>query len=183
MKYKLLKDLPWANAGDILDETETVFPAKSFPNFFEPIPETPKKPKTVWDLKEWDKYYFLTVGWVREFTFRGWEQDEDAELRRMWEIFLTKEEAERELAYRKAKIAILKHHAENSGFKPCWTDGLEKFSIYYVHPHGTVEKWLLWICPSEWHQEQVLCYFASREEARQSIKDCEKEWLVIFNVK
>lgn len=104
--------------------------AESNPDFFEPIPETPKKPKTVWDLKDGDVFFFINMYRVDDGIWRGTYGQES--WRESLLMFMTKEDAERELAYRKAKTAILKHHAENSGFVPDWSDKTQNkwYAIY-----------------------------------------------------
>lgn len=153
--------------------------------FFEPIPDTPKNkvPKTVWDLEWEDTYYSITDRWdVRLEKIAGRFSADDIVYRLQrdsWNAFLTKEDAAIELSYRKAKTAILKHHAENSGFVADWKNKEQrKHSVYFNMEDGIPKPIDIW--------DSVflsLCFFASDEEAQQSIKDCEKEWKIIFNIK
>lgn len=193
MKYRLLKDLPWDMAGteftgkdmaawrtslSIIDYFVDNKFAIAHPNFFSPIPDTPKRPKTVWDLEDGDRVWNIIsydvddIYWnTNDYCFR--------QMRESWDVFLTKEDAQRELSYRKAKTAILKHHAEMGWFVPNWDKREEtKYEVRFSH-----ENPVFFASAYKQTQGQSICYFPTVEEAQQSIKDCEKEWKVIFNVK
>lgn len=180
MKYRLLKDLPWVKAGTIRDEEDFMYDVEIHEEWFEPIYEaqpSTKKPKTVSDIESYEEYWYIENGMVK--ITQWWNTITENNRRLCWDTFLTKEDAERELAYRKAKSRILKHHAENSGFVPDWGDFDEyKFCIFYRHDENIFGV-------DYWHsvEHQGICFFATEEEAQQSIEDCEKEWKVIFNVK
>lgn len=66
------------------------------------------EPKTVWDLKDGDKYYFIShYGKVKRIT---WNDDEfDLRRREYGNAFLTREEAEFELEYLKCEAIMLKY--------------------------------------------------------------------------
>ena len=66
------------------------------------------KPKTVWDLKDGDKYYLIShYGKVERIT---WNHDEfDLRRREYGNAFLTREEAEFEIECRKCEIIMLKY--------------------------------------------------------------------------
>lgn len=66
------------------------------------------KPKTVWDLKDGDKYYLIThYGKIERFT---WDDDEfDLRRREYGNAFLTQEEAEFELERKKCEAIMLKY--------------------------------------------------------------------------
>lgn len=82
--------------------------------------------------------------------------------------FWTKEEAEKELARRKAYV-ILKE--DTKGFKPDWENPYaDEYYVYYAHnrKHFGVD--------SSFCYQSGLIYFATRADAEASIKAHEKEW-------
>lgn len=130
-KYRLKKDLPTWKAGTTFwiweDENlygmsedwqpvmvyhfSTLFRFNLLNNkeWFEEIKE---KPKSVWDLKKWDKYYYIEINaCIDSIKFIDDYIDED--LLEIWNIFLIKEEAEKELEKRRAIQRIKKYCWEN----------------------------------------------------------------------
>lgn len=115
MKYKLLKDLPWINAWEILSELQDTYPyspqhktvswifANAHPDFFEHIVEK----KTYDDLKRNDMIFEIDYDWsvyksyfevnnCRSETFLSREEAKDEHKRREWACrknkFIPKEE-------------------------------------------------------------------------------------------
>lgn len=201
-KYKLKKDLPTFKAGMVAElnddgdlvlvgtrETSApfikgyyvVYPRQEldvFPNilkdWFEEIPE---QPKTVWDLGNGDTYYSISSGgFITTEKYSFDTQFEDNQRIAIGNVFLTKEDAEKELTRRKAKQILLR---DTKGFKPKFgaicsiedfgyevqyerdVDGL--YVISYKHNDGTIR-------------------FATEEDARASIKAHEKEWKIYLGM-
>lgn len=196
-RYKLKKDLPTFKAGDeffingcgdlLLDVTHTndtqteygitaycASTLHKFPNilkdWFEEIPE---QPKTVWDLEFDDRFYLLGEdGDIKLYEWYNGYSDERA----LGNVFLTKEEAEKELARRKAKVILVR---DTKGFKPKFqlrsgisypgwlveydVDAGELFTMCYIHSDGTPR-------------------FATQEDAEESIRKHEKEWKIYLGV-
>lgn len=146
-----------------------------FPGLLEEwFEEIPDEPKTVWGLKEGDRYWFIrTNNWVDDCMWN--DSQYDIGCRVGGNCFLTKEEAEKELAYRKAK-AILER--DTKGFKPDWKDGgNSKYDVYYDH----INKHLVV------GDHSIICthkdlWFATYEDAEASIKAHEKEWKTYLGV-
>lgn len=84
-------------------------------------------------------------------------------------MFWTKEEAEKELARRKAYV-ILKE--DTKGFKPDWGKGSEK-KWYVLYRHNAGNFILDWRVANN---DGEKLYFATKEDAEASIKAHEKEW-------
>jgi hypothetical protein len=105
MKYKLLKDLPWINAWEILSELQDTYPyspqhktvswifANAHPDFFEHIVEK----KTYDDLKRNDMIFEIDYDWsvyksyfevnnCRSETFLSREEAKDEHKRREWTV-------------------------------------------------------------------------------------------------
>lgn len=178
--YKVLKEFPSSDGGCIHKEGSRYKPTKSASRTANLerlgyIEELPKQPKTVWDLKVSDTcYHIMTDGLVHK---EGWtNQEQEQAIRDLGNVFLTREEAEKELARRKAKQILLR---DTKGFKPKFgancsiedfgyevqyeidVDGL--YAISYKHNDGTIR-------------------FATEEDAKASIKAHEKEWKTYLGV-
>lgn len=190
-KYKLKKDLPTFKAGQecwvgidgqLLTQDEDshvimVYASRTmqkFPNiladWFEEIPE---EPKTVWDLKEGDECWILSVD--LELLQVEWRNTPcDNHSRELGLIYLTKEELERELARRKAKQILLR---DTKGFKPDWKRCNFGWTVTYEmmdkNPHFRVD----W---TEWVDETIR--FATEEDAEASIAMHEKEWKIYLSI-
>lgn len=115
MKYKLIKSFPWCTIEGLIYNTEDkktiniyglIFNPADYPEFFELIEEKP----TVWDLKEGDDYWFLNGFWIVTITWSGCEYDKIS--KDIWNCFLTKEEAEKELEKRKLITKLLRSKHE-----------------------------------------------------------------------
>lgn len=104
-KYKLLRDLPWINAWEVIHERWTnssdrwynliinhvwEWYLKTYPEWFEEIQEAPK---TVHDLKGWEYVYSIIprILWIQRTIF-AWSWP-DKNLVKLWLIFLTEQEA------------------------------------------------------------------------------------------
>lgn len=96
-----------------------------------------KQPKTVWDLKGGDKYFFIgAIGFVREDVYGSCNADRGCISQ--GNAFLTKEEAEFEVEKRKV-IAELKRYAYEFS-EDEWCDGdVYKFSIFYDYSFDCLE--------------------------------------------
>ncbi len=188
-KYRLKKDLPTFKAGDVFtlsdkglwkDEGEQApilayasQTLKKFPNiltdWFEEIPE---EPKTVWDL-EGDNYCWVIL--YDSVAHYRWSELRFAVGRRaQGGVFLTRKEAEQELARRKVRQILLR---DTKGFKPDWHDGNNKYEVYY--DYGDNKLTLRCYGFSCSHLD---LWFASREDAKTSIKVHEKEWKIYLGV-
>ena len=100
---------------------------------FEKIKDSLEKPKprTVWDLNTGDNFYLVGVG-VSEMTWAN-NYEIFLEWREGGDVFLTAEEAEKELARRKIE-ALLKKYANGHKFE----FGKHNFYIFvdFKIPHG-----------------------------------------------
>ena len=200
-KYRLKKDLPTFKAGEEfyisdygslvkIDKYVNGTPygmicayAKStlmkYPNiltdWFEEIPDLPK---TIYDLKEGDKYFFInSVGLVCNELWGN--QFDDYRCRSAGNIFLTKKEAKREATRRLAKQVLLR---DTKGFKPDWenTSALDNnwvYTVYYNHSTNI-------LVTKGYAINQFPCdiWFATKAEAEAPIKVHEKEWKIYLGV-
>lgn len=124
------------------------------------------EPKTVWDLKDGDKFYLIShYGKVERIT---WNDDEfDLRRREYGNAFLTREEAEFELECRKCEAIMLKYGRRT--FKP----GKNNYYIDFVHYHGNV----IYISHNCKTHSQGSIYFDNKELAWKAIHELGTERL------
>ena len=174
-KYRLLKDLPTIESGRIFEETKgslggTLLYAtgfcsdftidkdgiENFDEWFEEVGEP-----------EW-VYYINAFGGVVDNVRVADLPGVRASLKSTGNYFETKEEAEKYLAYLKAK-AIIKKDAK--GFKPDWED--EEQPKYYGY-------WNFKEHEPEWSVNYITkianIYFKSYETLEESFEKHPKEW-------
>lgn len=150
---------------------------EKFPNiltdWFEEIPE---QPKTVWDLKEGDEYYAISFdGCITHEYINHSSIDYHERVIGIGKCFLTKEEAEKELARRKAKVIL---ERDTKGFQPDWDNNNEpKYEVYYNYNNEC-----LYTCCYEYCCAHQDLWFATAEDAEASIKAHEKEWKIYLGV-
>lgn len=133
-KYRLLKDLPFAKAGDIfkgeLEQGTTVLFPEDYDNYKHKL-----NSDEFWDFDEWFeevKQYFLInilkaeVNEVMKNYHTAWAIEN---MKSLGLLFETKEEAEKHLEYLKAKEVIKQ---DTKGFKPGWNavDGKKYYGIW-----------------------------------------------------
>lgn len=167
MKYKLLKDLPWITAWEILELLEDIHPysvqhkkvssffANSHPDFFEPI----MGKKQYEDLKQGDICFLLNQwGGSVQLPFSEWTARS--------ETFLTREEAEdehkrREWACRKDKFIPWAFDEAWFPYNSCdiyrKKENHQWFSVWEIN---SINSWLA---------------FKSKEECEKAIKE---HWLI-----
>ena len=185
-RYKLKKDLPTFNAGEIfylsdagnlLRESDNV-PAYSwstidkFPNiltdWFEEIKES-----TRWKPELGYKYYLLdSNGSVYDSV---WSNDYiDRNRSEIGNCFQTEEEAERVVEYLKA-LATVRGDAITK-----FTKGRNNFYVVYNAAHNYLDV----VENAFFIRNGIfgLPYFATREDAQRSIERHKNEWLTIFGV-
>ena len=120
-----------------------------------------KMPKTVYDLKDGDKYLFLTnLGTIMTGIWRN--DDSDHNRLRFGNVFLTEEDAK--FASKRLKvIAELKKYAKEFSDEEWSNAKLPKYYISYNYGSG------LCVCAS-WIVKASKLYFESEEKAQEAIK-------------
>lgn len=181
-KYRLLWDLPFAEAGEIFtrgtdlrngidyieiykkanpeDYEETCFGFKmnffldNFEEWFEELP----------DLNE---YFYITDDGKVDFVV---EENHNLSQRRMaiGNIFKTQEEAEKRIEYLKAKTVIKE---DRKGFKPNWQDEDEyKYSAYWSNRRNKPEY------DADYMEKEPTIMFKSQNDIEESFKKHPEEW-------
>lgn len=188
--YKLIKPLPKFEVGDefhtsrsghlVHTKTGVLAYAKhelrEFPNILKDwFKEIPERPKTVDSLKDGDLYHAIASdGFITTEICRSHNRHETDMRIAIGNAFLTKEEAEKELNRRKAKV-ILEH--DTKGFKPDWSNDYDKYEVYYDYEYEE-----LYVNYYTVYSSHRSLWFASKEDAEASIKTHEKEWKTYLGV-
>lgn len=181
-KYRLLKDSPFAKEGVIFQEwtgersgkkekvlvstnnlttSLWVEDVKNFDEWFEEVKEL----KQIYYIDNLGSY----VSKLEPINFPKLIEN----LKAVGSYFETREEAEKYLAYLKAK-AVIKQ--DTKGFKPEWSSDWQlKFSGYWnCNKNEAVVTWTISNKSSE-------IYFNSREDVEESFKKHPEEWKTYLN--
>ncbi|MDD6640906.1 MAG: hypothetical protein PUE66_07940 [Erysipelotrichaceae bacterium] len=140
------------------------------------IEKIPQKQKTVWDLKEEDKYYYINCYGEIDSTF--YDCEEDLDIIKCGNAFLTEEEAKHEVERRKCEAIMLKHGTRNMMSLANYRT--DKFCIIYNNYDNLIE-----IERKQYIHIQGTIYFESKELAQKAIDEVGEDRLkkYIFNVK
>lgn len=137
------------------------------------IKEIPEQSKTVWDLKDGEKLWYITGDGTINSTYYS-DSPMVAGICNQGNGFLTREDAEKELARRKARETLIR---DTKGFKPAVHDGDQyKWHVYWLIDEQRLE------VDVEPNAIEDRIYFATVEDAEASIKSHEKEWLCYLNI-
>ena len=187
-RYKLLKDLPFAKAGEIfglhrggIKDCITLFKgdeevytikvgenvSEMFDEWFEEV-EEPELPK---------EFFYIIRGKISKVEYFTFSLNEDTkqeyrniieEEKSVGNYFETKEEAEKYLEYLKAKVIIKQ---DTKGFKPDWKDIAE--DKYYGFWDSSAKK-LDWIRISILQDDRI--YFETKNDIKESFEKHPEEW-------
>ena len=173
-RYKLLKDLPFAKAGDIfkgeLEYGTTVLFPEDYENY-----EHKLSSDEFWDFDEWfeeePKIYFTIDFFRKEITkvsekeIMGYAIDNAKSLGLLFE---TKEKTEKHLKYLQAKEVIKQ---DTNDFKPDWNDhNQRKFYGAWV-----IECKRPCLCSDDELQHRTI-YFKTGEDLLKSFENHPEEW-------
>ena len=184
-KYKLLKDLPFAKAGDILSLERSqehgyfkLCKDRSNPRsieLYEGIVEGFIDNFDEWfeEIKE-PKIFFTIDIYNSKFKeintdyYSGWSALEVKNIKDLGLLFKTKEEIDKFIAYLKAK-AIIKQ--DTKGFKPNWNNEGEK---KFFGSWNFQRKEVYW--NYEYINKYVEIYFKTNEDIEESFEKHSEEW-------
>ena len=184
-KYKLLKELPGIEVWTVFTVDDTKVRRNDWYNstnyvnsyfwkellnkeWFEEIKEV----KSIYELKEWDKYYFINEHCKIDNSSADIVND-----RLYWNAFLTKEEAETELKKRKAMATIKKWSHDNDwGYE--WKYSQEWEVNYWVILHENKLSWTDDVFEKHPHKT----YYSSINKVEQALKELEAEYKILFNI-
>ncbi len=185
MKYKLLKDLPGLKKGTILSEGESIFGARTLitkndvghifisNNLSEELFEEIKEPvdSIHWKPKIGDRCFVLENTNIRPTAYTGMLRDYNAW--RTGRVFRTKGECEKALDRELAEVRLRK----TSDFEPDFKNGKGGWIVGYDH-----EEDRLLATPIDYIDYGEPIRYATEEEAKRSIRENKKDWLVYFGI-
>lgn len=188
-RYKLLKDLPFAKAGDIfkgeLEYGTTVLFPEDYENYKHKLSSD-----EFWDFDEWfeevkeikkidlaEHFFIILGGRVDIIKFINYTYSDETEqeyikkkeeCKSVGNCFETREEAEKYLEYLKAKEVIKQ---DTKGFKPNWEDGNEtKFFGYWDFILEEPD------CGLDYRAKTPNVYFQSLKDIKESFEKHPEEW-------
>lgn len=174
-RYKLLKDLPFAKAGEIfkgeLEYGTTVLFPEDYENYKHKLCSD-----EFWDFDEWfeeivepELVYCIDDFRSNVISIRTNSiPNVIANLKSTGNCFETEEEAKKYLAYLEAK-EVIKQDAK--GFKPDWENPSQKRFFGYFN---LIDKTLCHFDIGENMESKI--FFGSREDINESFKKHPKEW-------
>ncbi len=184
-RYKLLKDLPFAKAGDILSlERSQEYGyfklckdrsnprsielyegiVEGFIDNFDEWFEEIKEPKIFFTIDMYKSKFKI----INTDYYSGWSSLEVKNIKDLGLLFKTKEEIDKFLAYLKAK-AIIKQ--DTKGFKPNWNNEGEK---KFFGSWNFQRKEVYW--NYEYINKYVEIYFKTNEDIEESFEKHPNEW-------
>lgn len=184
-QYKLLKDLPGIRKGTILSEGKSLFGARTLitkndvgPIFIgndlsEELFEEIKEPTDSihWKPKIGDKCFILENANIRPTNYTGMLRDYNA-----WHtgrVFRTEEECEKARDRELAEVRLRR----TSDFKPDFENGNGGWLVGYDHEDDR-----LLAVPIDYIDYGEPIRYATEEEAKRSIRENKKDWLVYFGI-
>lgn len=143
------------------------------------IEKIPHKPKSVWDLKNGDEYYYINMlCGVTRTTFSNDTYDTDKKIIEVGNAFLTREEADHEAERRKCEAVLLKY-----GTMDLMSFGDKYTKKYYIQYDYDVNK--IMILKHYYIGIQGVINFKTQELAQKAIEEVGEDRLkkYVFNVK
>lgn len=168
-KYKLLKDIPFAKAGDMVEMwSDGTMAFAGEPN----LPRFNKEDVRMFPLwfEEVEDYFYITTDGSVWLCPKNKDKELDKNRKAIGNYFETIEEAEKYLEYLKAK-AIIKQDAK--GFKPNWRD---KDEDRFMGCWDFKRKRALFDYGDAFKTPEI--YFKSREDISESFKKHPEEWKI-----
>ena len=167
-QYKLLKDIPFAKAGDIVEMwSDGTMAFAGEPN----LPRFNKEDIRMFPLwfEEVEDYFYITTDGSVWLCPKNKDKELDKNRKAIGNYFETIEEAEKYLEYIKAKEVIKK---DTKGFKPDWKNedenryrgcwDFKKDTTSWMYEFGTFK--------------EPLIFFKSVEDIKESFKNHPDEW-------
>lgn len=172
-RYKLLKDLPFAKAGETfglhrggIKDCITLFKGDEVAYTIR-VGENVSEMFNEW-FEEIREYFYIDSKGDIEYSKNEWNEDVVENHKLIGNYFETKEEAEKYLEYLKAKVII---QQDTKGFKPNWNDEDErKYYGYWYFKNNIIDWKLLYV------SKENNIYFKSSEDIKESFEKHPEEW-------
>lgn len=200
MKYRLLKDLPFAKAGEVFERV--TYKSKNGLSDYDYL-KISKRLKDGEDESMFtiDYGYFLgnfsewfegfqegSVHWKPQLGYIYWCIDSDGEIiERRWtqgeineydylsgNIYRELDEIEQARERKLAEIRLRR----TSTFEPDFENGKGGYIVNYDYINQKLE-----CCDLLWNDSGEIVRYATREDAKKSIKENREDWLIYFGVK
>lgn len=193
MKYKLLKDTPTIKAGTIFEEIVSMsdgtrelavavpgedipedpqFAIQDIDNFDEWFEEIKEPTDSIhWKPKIGDRCFVLENTNIRLTAYTGMLRDYNAY--RTGRVFRTEEECEKALDRELAKVRLQR----TSTFKPDFENGNGGYIVDYDYINKKIE-----CCDCFWNDSGEIVRYATKEDAKKSIKENEQDWKIYFGI-
>lgn len=202
MKYKLLKDLPFAKAGEVFErvtykskdglsdydyfktskrekdgEDEVLFTIdyNYFLDNFDEWFEKIKEPtdNIHWKPKKDDEYFWMNS--YGETQPDVWDGDSIDSMRlAMGMVYCTEEECEKAKERRLAKVRLQR----TSTFEPDFENGEGGYAVSYDYINKELDCF-----DSFWNDSGEPVRYETKEEAKKSIEENEQDWKIYFGIK
>ena len=166
-QYKLLKDIPFAKAGDIVEMwSDGTMAFAGEPN----LPRFNKEDVRMFPLwfEEVEEYFYITTDGSVWLCSKNKDKELDKNRKAIGNYFETIEEAEKYLGYLKAK-EVIKQDAK--GFKPDWGNPSQKRLFGYFN---LIDKTLCHFDVGENMESKI--FFESKEDIEESFAKHPDEW-------
>ena len=195
MLYKLLRDTPTIRAGTMFREvvsdydgarelaritpigakTSPQFTIQEIDNFDEWFEEIKEPTDSIhWKPKHGDEYFWIDeCGSILPGTFYR-DSLYDQQRLTFGNVYRTEKEAEKARDRRLAKVRLQR----TSTFKPDFKNGKGGWAVYYDHGHETLA-----VCELDDCDAGEPVRYATREDAKKSIKENERDWKIYFGIK
>jgi hypothetical protein len=194
MKYKLLKDTPTIKAGTIFEEVTSDFDelkelvritpigAKTSPQFtiqdinnfdewFEEIEEPTDS--THWKPKIAEKYFYINE--YGDVEWEIWNDDNvDNRLMAMGLVYPTEEACRKAKERKLAEVRLCK----TSDFEPVFESEYGGWIVYFDYENRMLDCAKVFSC-----DRGELVHYATKEDAKKSIKENERDWKIYFGIK
>ena len=166
-QYKLLQDLPFAKAGDMVEMwSDGTMAFVGEPN----LPRFNKEDVRMFPLwfEEVEEYFYITTDGSVWLCSKNKDKELDKNRKAIGNYFETIEEAEKYADYLKAKEVIKQ---DTKGFKPDWENPSQKRLFGYFN---LIDKTLCHFDVGENMESKI--FFESEEDIKESFKKHPDEW-------
>ena len=194
MKYKLLKDTPTIKAGTIFEEIVNMsdgtreltvavpgedipedpqFAIQDIDNFDEWFEEMEEPTDSAhWKPKIAEKYFYINE--YGDVEWEVWNDDDvDNRLMAMGLVYRTEEECERAKERRLAKVRLCK----TSDFEPIFESEYGGWIVYFDYENRMLDCAKVFSC-----DRGELVHYATKEDAKKSIRENEQDWKIYFGI-